>query len=190
MNKAVYPVSGLKVGLSAFTFLLPDGSPCNVSQQIVTVTDNADGFITVDKTSKTAAFVTSAVVAASITDATNGVFDDIIVARVISNGGKVRDILPLANMVFPSGVKKSISKVGTLNFGSIAAAASADLTIAVAGAVVGDSVALGLPAAPTAGIVFMAFVSATDTVTVRATNITGSGVDPASADYRVTVIQA
>jgi hypothetical protein len=75
-----------------------------------------------------------------------------------------------------------------LNFGSIAAAASEDLTIAVTGAVVGDPVFLGLPAAPTAGIIFQCFVSASDVVTVRATNITGAPVDPASADYRVAVL--
>jgi hypothetical protein len=79
------------------------------------------------------------------------------------------------------------SASGTLDFGSIASAASADLTITVTGASTGDSVSLGLPAAPTAGIIFQGFVSASNTVTVRATNITGSPVDPASATYRATV---
>ena len=77
----------------------------------------------------------------------------------------------------------------TLDFASIAAVASEDKTIAVAGAAVGDSVALGLPAAPAAGIVFNGFVSAADTVTVRATNITASAVDPASADYTAMVFK-
>jgi hypothetical protein len=78
----------------------------------------------------------------------------------------------------------------SLNFGSIAAAAQADLTITVAGAAVGDFVTLALPAAPTAGIVFNAFVSAANTVTVRATNITGDAVDPAAGTYGVLVIAA
>jgi len=77
-----------------------------------------------------------------------------------------------------------------LNFASIAAAAQEDLTITVTGAAANDAVILGLPVAPTAGIVFNAFVSAADTVTVRATNITGSSVDPASATYKVVVIKA
>jgi hypothetical protein len=79
------------------------------------------------------------------------------------------------------------SNTAALDFGSIAAAASADLTITVTGASTGDSVSLGLPAAPTAGIIFQGFVSASNTVTVRATNITGSPIDPASATYRATV---
>ena len=94
-------------------------------------------------------------------------------------------------------VKSNFEKLDTnllkgtsaLDFGSISAAASADLTISVTGAAVGDGVVLSLPAAPTAGIVFMAFVSATDTVTVRAMNITGSPVDPASATYQVQVVK-
>ena len=82
-----------------------------------------------------------------------------------------------------------LTATGTLDFASIAAAASEDKTIAVAGAAVGDSVALGLPAAPAAGIVFNGFVSAADTVTVRATNITAGAVDPASADYTAMVFK-
>lgn len=78
----------------------------------------------------------------------------------------------------------------SLNFGSIATLAQADLTITVIGAAVGDYVMLSLPAAPTAGIVFNAFVSAADTVTIRATNATAGSVDPAAATYGVLVIAA
>jgi hypothetical protein len=99
----------------------------------------------------------------------------------VETGGSLR--------VGPSGspVSNVMSTTGTLDFASIAAGASEDLTIALAGVAVGDSVSLGLPAAPEAGIIFQGFVSAADTVTVRATNITAAPIDPASADYRVTV---
>lgn len=80
------------------------------------------------------------------------------------------------------------SATATLNFGSIAPAEQADITITVTGASVGDSVSLGLPAAPTSGIVFNAWVSASNTVTIRATNITAAAIDPASATYRATVM--
>ena len=50
-----------------------------------------------------------------------------------------------------------------------------------------DAVSLGLPAAPAAGLLFNAFVSAANTVTVRASNITAAPVDAASATYRATV---
>ncbi len=83
-----------------------------------------------------------------------------------------------------------LTKTATLDFASIATTASEDLTIAVAGAAVGDPVSLGLPAAPAAGLVFFAFVSAADVVTVRAMNITGTGVNAASASYKVAVHKA
>lgn len=89
-----------------------------------------------------------------------------------------------------STITKLLSGSASLNFGSIDAAAQDDLTITVTGAAVGDEVALALPAAPAAGIVFNAFVSAANTVTIRASNITATAVDPDAATYGVIVIAA
>jgi hypothetical protein len=94
---------------------------------------------------------------------------------------------------FISGTGARLTSVLTgsaaLDFASISAAASADLTITVTGAAVNDEVALGLPAAPAAGLVFIAFVSAANTVTIRASNITALAVDAASATYTVSVFK-
>jgi hypothetical protein len=87
-------------------------------------------------------------------------------------------------------ITKVLSASASLDFGSIGAAAQAGLTITVTGAAVGDEVIVALPAAPAAGLVFNAFVSATDTVTIRASNITAAPVDPAAASYGVIVIAA
>lgn len=86
-------------------------------------------------------------------------------------------------------IKKILEASAALDFPNILAAASADLTVTVTGAVVNDTVSLGLPAAPTAGITFNGFVSAADTVTVRAHNYTGGAIDPASQTVRVTVLK-
>jgi hypothetical protein len=95
---------------------------------------------------------------------------------------------------FIAGDGSTITKVrsgsASLNFASIAAAAQADLTINVVGAAVGDEVIMALPAAPAAGLIFNAFVSAAETVTIRASNITAAAVDPAAATYGVIVIAA
>lgn len=80
-----------------------------------------------------------------------------------------------------------LTATATLNFGSILAAASEDLPITVTGAAVGDAVHIGLPAAPAASVVFMGFVSAADTVTIRAFNVGTIAADPASATYRAVV---
>jgi hypothetical protein len=87
-------------------------------------------------------------------------------------------------------ITKVLSGSASLNFAEIAAAAQASLTITVTGAAVGDEVIMALPAAPAAGLVFNAFVSAANTVTVRASNITAAPVDPAAATYGVIVIAA
>lgn len=119
------------------------------------------------------------------------IYDDYQVA--LTNGNGTRSVAGIVLGVEADGVwvghVTAVEKSATaaLDFPSIAAAASADLTIALPGAVVGNAVYLGLPAAPTAGLVFQSFVSAPDVVTVRATNITAGAVDAVSATYRVSL---
>ncbi|MGP3914307.1 hypothetical protein [Nonomuraea sp. 10N515B] len=85
---------------------------------------------------------------------------------------------------------KPLFASASLNFGSIAAAGQLELTIAVTGAAVGDTVALAPPAAVEAGLVWAGRVSAANTVTVRLANITAAAVDPAAATWGVTVFKA
>jgi len=89
-----------------------------------------------------------------------------------------------------STITKALSASASLDFGSISTASQASLTITVTGAAVGDEVIMALPAAPAAGLVFNAFVSAANTVTIRASNISGASVDPAAATYGVIVLAA
>jgi hypothetical protein len=88
-----------------------------------------------------------------------------------------------------SAISRVITATATLDFGSIAAQSSADLTITVTGAAAGEAVMMGLPATASTGVVFNAIVTSANTVTIRATNATASPIDPASATYRATVIQ-
>ena len=76
-----------------------------------------------------------------------------------------------------------------IDYGSIAAGASEDQTVTVTGAAVGDIVAIGLPSTIETGLVFTAFVSASNTVTLRASNITGSPINPASATFKAMVFR-
>ena len=79
-----------------------------------------------------------------------------------------------------------------LDFPSIAAGTSADLTIAAPGGVTltaGRCVILGLPSNVPAGVVYNAFVtSGGASVTVRASNITAGSIDPASGTFNVRVM--
>lgn len=105
---------------------------------------------------------------------------------ISSNG-----VVYATNLIVGAGaqLKGVLSATASLNFGNVASLASADLTITVTGAAVNDSVELGPPAAPDAAFSFMGFVSAADTVTVRAFNVTAGAVDPAAATFRATVIK-
>lgn len=83
-----------------------------------------------------------------------------------------------------------LSATATLDFGSVAAQSFVDLTITVAGAAAGDCVSLGVPtAAVTAGIAYTAWVSATNTVTVRAHNYTAGALDPASGSFKAAILR-
>jgi hypothetical protein len=84
-----------------------------------------------------------------------------------------------------------LSGSATLNFGSTAAASSADLTITVTGAADGDIVSLGVPnGSVNANSCYTVWVSAADTVTVRFNNYqTVGAIDPASGTFKVKVLK-
>lgn len=78
----------------------------------------------------------------------------------------------------------------TLDFPSTAAQSESGLTISVPGAVLGDVVNLGVPnASVVAGSFFNAWVSATDTVTVRFNNYSSTSKDPALGTFTIDVEQ-
>lgn len=89
-------------------------------------------------------------------------------------------------------IKKALSKISasaTLDFPSTSANDLSDLTISVTGAAVGDVVALGCPNVSAVDGVFMAFISATDTVTVRFHPTSGGAENPPSGTYSVIIIK-
>lgn len=89
-----------------------------------------------------------------------------------------------------SGDGGAIGATATLDFPSVAAQSAQNLTITVTGAVVGDCVAPGIPAAAVAtGLMFTMYVSAADVVTVRAHNYTTSAINPPSGSFKAMVIR-
>ena len=80
----------------------------------------------------------------------------------------------------------------SLDFGVVNANTCADLTATVTGAADGDPVDIGVPNALSSitGLTFRGFVSAANTVTVRACNVTGSNSsDPAAATVKISVLK-
>ena len=85
-------------------------------------------------------------------------------------------------------VNQGLTGSAQLDFASTNAQNSSDLTITVSGAAVGDVVSLGVPnAAVNANTCYTAWVSATNTVTVRFNNYSSGAVDPNSGTFKVFV---
>lgn len=87
-----------------------------------------------------------------------------------------------------------LTNTAVIDFAAITTATCSDggTTITVAGAVDGDSVMLGVPAAlgATADVVWSARVSAADTVTVRGCKVSaGDTADLASGTFRATILK-
>lgn len=117
--------------------------------------------------------------------------------RVTGKGLVVTNFLAVSNTLFVAqttqlGTNGSAlifnkTATATLDFGPIGANGYSNLTITVGGALENDVVSLGRPSAETNLIVTTGFVSANNTVTVKAQNLTGSTVDQDSLTYRVEV---
>lgn len=86
--------------------------------------------------------------------------------------------------------KEVLTGSAALDFPSIATTAQATLTITVAGAAVGDFVFITPQSTPTAGLTFDCWVSAANTVTVRAQNLTAGAIDAASTTWKAYVVKA
>ena len=76
----------------------------------------------------------------------------------------------------------------TLDFPSTSAGGTQDLTITVTGAIDGDPVTLGTPNGSVGSGLYFAWVSASNTVTVRFYNPTGGSINPTSGTFKVKVI--
>ncbi len=75
-----------------------------------------------------------------------------------------------------------------LDFPEVSANTYQSLTMTVPGAAVGDCLVLA-PGTATAGIVYSAYASAVNTVTVLAHNYTGSPLNPGSGTFKVAIVR-
>ncbi len=110
--------------------------------------------------------------------------------------GYIYDLSPGVTIASGTGVSPSgpqpftaLKATATLNFGNTLAQTSADLTLAVPGASVGDIVCLGIPnSAVNADSCYTAWISAVDVCTIRFNNYSAAPINPASADFSVLII--
>lgn len=85
---------------------------------------------------------------------------------------------------------KTLTDTSTLDFPNTNAGDRSDLTITITGAAVGDVVALAIPHSAIAlNGMYMAWVSASNTVTIRFINNTGGNLDPSPGLFRASVLK-
>lgn len=83
-----------------------------------------------------------------------------------------------------------LSVVATLDFPSTSSANSSDLTLTVIGAIDGDVVSLGVPnVSINPNSCYTAWVSASNTVTIRFNNYGSSTIDPSSGIFKIKVFK-
>lgn len=92
--------------------------------------------------------------------------------------------------ITPANINIGIGGSSTLDFSNTVAGTSSDLTITVTGAALGDLVVLGIDnASVSANSSYTAWVSATNTVTVRFNNYSSGSIDPSSGTFKVRIIK-
>lgn len=119
----------------------------------------------------------------------------VIVQITETNVAESRSEVATSKFMFPATynangvvITTMLTTSGAIDFASTATLTSpTDGSFTVTGAAVNDVCTVGLPAAPTAGMVYTCFVSAADTVKVREFNASAGTVDAASATFRVYV---
>lgn len=84
-------------------------------------------------------------------------------------------------------VSKNLHAGATLSFGTIPANSTIEKTITVTGASLYDPVYVVPNASPEAGLIWSAYVSAADTVTVRLANITTAAITPVNIGWKAFV---
>jgi len=100
-------------------------------------------------------------------------------ARAATFGEYATQSSKIGTSVDARPVTQVISKAYSIDFTLIAAGATQDQTVTLTGAVSGMPVVIGFTnTGPFTGLRYEAFVSAADTITLRAYNSTGAGIDP------------
>jgi hypothetical protein len=109
-----------------------------------------------------------------------GIGNVLIGGNLVDNGNKLQ----------VDGHVSMLSATANLDFPNTLPFTSSDLTIALAGAAVGDMAVVGFdPAALDADSCYTAFVDAPGSVTVRFNNYSAVAIDPAARDFTVSILK-
>jgi hypothetical protein len=161
-------------GSSAIDFAsLPDGGCLNNTFTITGLT--AGQAISIGLPSS----ISSGILGTAIASAT-----DTATIRLCNFSGSAVD---LASLTYSANAPTAISASATINFGSIGDGICSTNTLTLTGAAAGTRVTPGWPAALESGLIGTMLATATDTITVRLCNWSGTALDPASATFSAAI---
>lgn len=83
-----------------------------------------------------------------------------------------------------------LTALANVDFANVAAQTCVEENIAFTGAAIGNAIAAGWPSPFGAGLLGTMWVSAANTVTIRLCNVSGTAIDPAPADFRITIVRS
>jgi len=84
---------------------------------------------------------------------------------------------------------KGFTNSASINFSNISTNSSSERTMTVSGATVGSSCSCAPNSSIEAGLQWSCYVSASNTVTIRLSNVSSSSINPANKSWTVTVIE-
>lgn len=154
------------------------GTPTDIPSSFFTISDTASGFLPprLTKTQKQSILSPAIGLVLYQTDSTENMYIN------KSTGWK--------RILTDDDVPLIISGSFILDFANTSAGTATDLTITITGAQEGDVVSLGIPnGSVISNTCFTAWVSATDTITIRFNNYSSSSANPASGTFKVKILK-
>lgn len=87
-----------------------------------------------------------------------------------------------------NGAFRTLSTTASLYFGSVNNNSTNSVSVTVTGAILGDIVLVGFYSPPSGGLSFLGHATTTNGIEVDCINATNSTINPATATYRITVL--
>jgi hypothetical protein len=83
-----------------------------------------------------------------------------------------------------------LTVLANVDFANLASLTCADQTVSLTGAAIGNAVAAGWPSSFNASLLGTMWVSAANTITIRVCNLSGGPINPAAANFRITLVRS
>lgn len=164
---------------------LPAQSPANVSDDDLIIIYDMSGGLNPTRKVSVGDFLASAV----RTSGANTT-DDLTLDNLTITAGNANTLVVITSITLGATLQRVLAATASIAVPSLAAGASADLSLTVTGAAVNDVVVVNCLSDAADGLLFRSRVSASDTVEIQATNASGASFAGATYSFKAVVIRA